>query len=279
MYTKEVENLKVSQILRLVENTIENNLSLYISAIITLAVVSNLVDIIAGDNIYYYAVLLMGNAIINWAVKVFTLKTIKTDKLENSLITSRAKKGNIFKQGLIYALFYIVITFVLVIVAGIFSVAVSVIVLTIPALTQIIELILVFVGAPLVILFSLFMSAVSIEIFCKDEKSKFITSAFTNIFKSKNRTLNKLMLGLLMLLIGSMIISLPIAIPQANTFALILTSILASCLGVIGWTYTYIVYMTSITGNDLIEVQDNQNSQSNKSDIVNQNSDEITKLW
>ncbi len=282
MYTKEVENLKISQILKIVENIIESNLSLYLAGIITLTIMSSLFDFVAGDNIYLIIILLFANAIVTWAVKVVTLRGLKADKLENSLILARVKKGNIVKQGLIYAAFYIVTGIVLGIIMTIIMLIVSAIVLVVPALGNLVSFLVLLVALPLSIMFDTLISGITIEVFCKDEKSKFIINAYNNIFKSKNTTFRKLLLGFLMLMVAMMVVSAPIAIPQANTFTLLLISLLSSFITVIGWTYVYVVYMTSITDKDLVEVNESQNTQNNISNTNNQNSvnsDEVTRLW
>ncbi len=279
MYTKEVENLKLGQILSLVENIIERNLVLYLSAVIVITAMSQITALFINGNIYIYIIMILVSGMFTLSIKIITLKNIKVDKIDNGLIVNRTKKGNVFKQILMFLAFYIVACVILGIAISVFGILLSV--LLVP--DSIITFISVVIGIPGAILFSLLVSGIEIEVFCKNEIHHFISNSYNNIFKSKNETIKKLIIGLILLMLSSMIISLPVVMAQGNTLGMFIMTILSSCLGVIGWTYTYVVYMTSITEKDLLKNQDNQeNKISNETNSTINNasgSEEITRLW
>ncbi len=290
MYTKEVENLKITQILKLTEATIENNLRLYLSVIVMLAVTSRLAEIFAGDNQYLFLVLLLATGIINITIMISTLKRIKVDKLNNTLIASKMKKGSVVKQSLMFLAFYIVTCTVLGIIIALASVVYSLLIMAVPSLNQLLYLVMLVVGIPLGIAFSALTSGIIIEIFAKNEIHHFISNAYRNVFKSKTKTFSKILFGMVLFMLISRLIMVPILLPKTNLLGEVVTSILSGCLMVVGWTYSFIVYMTSVTEKDLINVDENQNlnqnqnaNQNNQNNFNNKNnttnSEEVTRLW
>ncbi len=299
MYTKEVENLKIRQILSLVEHTIENNLALYIFSIIMLSVISFSSSYYSNDSELVYIFMLFYSAILNLVLKISLLKKIKVDKLDNKLIIARAKKGNVGMQTLMFFVFYLVLIVFLAVVLGVGSVLFAAITLPNPEVAQIVIFLLALVGIPALFVFSMFVEGIIIEIFCKNEVNKFLSQAYLNIFKSKTKTLSKFLIGILLMTLGSLLISIPSLMPQTNTIGTILMDILSNCLVIVTWTYIYVVYMTSITEKDLQTIANNVNSENDENSINQENnqsnnelgnnlnntenntssSEEITRLW
>ncbi len=269
MYTNKVENLKIREVFRLTENTIENNLGLYLTAVALLSILSFMYDVLVIDNVVSILLIALINALLALVVKVITLKKIKIDKIGNELISSRVKKGSIGMQILIANVFYFVVISI--------GIALMLLISEIYILiaNNNLDLGLLFIGIitliliPISIVFTMWLEGIVIEIFCKNEVNKFISKAYLNIFKSKTDTLKKLLLGFLLLLATYTVMGMVITMPQNNDFGMIIITILSNCIAVVAWTYTYIVYMTSITEKDLISVESTTNNNDSSNTLNN----------
>ncbi len=289
MYTKEVENLKLREIFRLVENIIESNLRLFLTVVAIITVISYVITyFISGDATFFvFGVVL--NAVLTLIIKVITLKSIKIENAGNSLITNRAKKGRTGIQVLMYTVFNIVATILATIVVLGMGMLYSTINLANQAIGNLFIIVALIIFIPISIVFSMCVEGIFMEIFCKDEVNKFISNAYNNIFKSKTNTASKLIIGTILLICVSIIISIPTLIAENNYFGTAISSILSSCFVVVSWTYVYVVYMTSITARDLENADNSQNNLNNPNNNTNNtlnntinntsSSEEITRLW
>ncbi len=281
MHTKEVENLKMREIFRLVENTIENNLRLYLTAVAGLSLL-NIGGSLSVASTNYNMILLtyLIVSVLGFVLKIATLKKINIDDTGTTLIKSRVKNGKIAMQIFMCIVFSTALIFILGIATVVIALIYSAIALLSSELGMVVLEIIVLMLIPIGFAISIWIDGIYLEIFCKGETQKFISKSYSNIFKSKTKTFNKLLFGNIMDSAVAIIIVTILTLPQSNTFGMIIMTILYSCFYVIFWTYTYVVYMTSMTETDIVNINNEQIKQDTNNKINNtSSSEEITRLW
>lgn len=247
---KTIETFRFAELLKTSETVIERNLKLYGVSIGVLVILQFLFLFFNLGNMYVLYGSMLFEALVTFVLKIIIFKKVDTgfDYVDN-----KRQKGNVFRQVLNLILIYVVFL----IIVAILSVALVFIVKALSSILSdenivmilLIALNLAIIPSTVLLLYiSIIFDSLAIEVFIKNNiKFSAIKTTLKNINNGINGTLAKLLAGMGVSLILNTFVFICSSFSYRSVFMQVVFSLLLIMCNVFIWTYSYIVYMTSVT--------------------------------